>query len=72
MMIMQAKGVRKELQSLADPEKAAVLQRFFKAGQGQYGEGDVFLGVVVPKSREVARKFSQLPLEEVKALLKRS
>ena len=66
---MQAKDVRKELQSLADPEKAAVLQRFFKTGPGQYGEGDVFLGVIVPESRRVAKKFSQLPLGEVRELL---
>jgi hypothetical protein len=69
LLDMQAKDVRRELQSLADPEKAAVLQRFFKPGPGQYGEGDIFLGVIVPKSREVAKRFSQLPLEEINALL---
>jgi 3-methyladenine DNA glycosylase AlkD len=66
---MQAKDVRKELQSLADPEKAATLQRFFKTGPGQYGEGDIFLGVIVPESRRVAKKFSQLSLGEVRELL---
>lgn len=66
---MQAGDVRKELQSLANPEKAAILQRFFKTGPGQYGEGDVFLGVVVPQSRRVAKKFGQLPLQEVRELL---
>jgi 3-methyladenine DNA glycosylase AlkD len=66
---MQAKDVRKELQSLADPEKAAILQRFFKTGPGQYGEGDIFLGVMVPESRRVAKKFSQLSLGEVRELL---
>ena len=66
---MQAKDIRKELQNLSDPEKAKVMQRFFKTGPGEYGEGDIFLGVIVPKSRQVAKKFSQLPLGEVKALL---
>ena len=66
---MLAGDVRKELQSLADPDKAAILQRFFKTGPGQYGEGDIFIGVMVPQSRQVAKKFSQLPLGEVRRLL---
>jgi 3-methyladenine DNA glycosylase AlkD len=67
---MKAMDVRKELQSMADPDKAAILQRFFKTEPGQYGEGDIFIGVMVPKSRQVAKKFfSQLPLEEVRKLL---
>ena len=66
---MIAEDVRKELNNLADPEKAVVLQRFFKTGPGQYGEGDIFLGITVPKSREVAKKFSQLALEQVRILL---
>jgi 3-methyladenine DNA glycosylase AlkD len=54
---------------MADPDKAAILQRFFKTGPGQYGEGDIFIGVMVPQSRQVAKKFSQLPLEEIRMLL---
>jgi 3-methyladenine DNA glycosylase AlkD len=64
-----AADVRKELKSMADPDKAAILQRFFKTGPGQYGEGDIFIGVMVPQSRQVAKKFSQLPLGEVRTLL---
>lgn len=66
---MKAVEVRKELKSMADPDKAAILQRFFKTGLGQYGEGDIFIGVMVPQSRKVAKKFSQLQLVEVKMLL---
>ncbi len=61
--------VQKELKSMADPDKAAILQRFFKTGPSQYGEGDIFIGVMVPQSRQVAQKFSQLPLGEVRTLL---
>ena len=66
---MKAVEVRKELKSMADPGKAAILQRYFKTGLGQYGEGDIFIGVTVPQSRKVAKKFSQLQLVEVKTLL---
>src|SRR5215210_3938244 len=66
---MKAAYVRKELQSMADPDKAAILQRFFKTGPGQYGEGDIFIGVMVSQSRQVAKKFSQLPFGEVRTLL---
>ena len=54
---------------MADPNKVPILQRFFKTKPGQYGEGDIFIGVMVPQSRQVAKKFSQLPLGEVKMLL---
>src|SRR5688572_774494 len=64
-----ATDVRKELQNLADPDKAAILQRFFKTGLGQYCEGDIFIGVMVPQSRQIAKNFSQLPLGEVRTLL---
>jgi 3-methyladenine DNA glycosylase AlkD len=66
---MKAVEVRKELKGMADPDKAAILQRYFKTGLGQYGEGDIFIGVMVPQSRKVAKKFSQLQLVEVKMLL---
>src|SRR5919108_2167241 len=66
---MKAADVRKELKSMADPDKAAILRQFFKTGPGYYGEGDIFIGVMVPQSRQIAKKFSQLPLGEVRILL---
>lgn len=64
-----AHDVQEALSALADPEDAAFLQRFFKTGPGQYGEGDVFAGVRVPQTRAVAKRFADLPLTEVRALL---
>jgi len=64
-----ADDVRKELRSMADPVKAAILQRFFKTGPGQYGEGDLFMGIMVPHLRKISKKFSQLRLGEVRTLL---
>jgi 3-methyladenine DNA glycosylase AlkD len=68
-MGMKAADIQKELKGMADPDKAAILQRFFKTGAGHYGEGDIFIGIMVPQSRKIAKKFIQLPLEEVSTLL---
>lgn len=46
-----------ELQALTDPKKAEFLPKFFKVGLGQYGEGDVFMGVTVPQQRKIAAKY---------------
>ena len=66
---MTAEGIIQTLQSLGSPEKAAHLSRFFKTGVGQYGEGDCFLGVVVPQTRNVAKANKATPLDEVQRLL---
>jgi 3-methyladenine DNA glycosylase AlkD len=64
-------SVEDELKALAQADKAAFFPRFFKTGPGQYGEGDLFLGVIVPDQRKVARRFRDLPLNEVAKLLAR-
>ena len=56
-----ARTARQRLRSFGNPEQAAILARFFKAGPGQYGEGDRFIGVKVPATRKVAREFGNLP-----------
>ncbi|MDH4122353.1 MAG: DNA alkylation repair protein [Deltaproteobacteria bacterium] len=63
------KPLRAELAALANPAKAQVLQGFFKTGPGQYGQGDVFLGVVMPELRRLARAHSKLPRQDISVLL---
>jgi len=46
------------------------LQGFFKTGQGQYGEGDIFLGIRVPEVRKLAKEYKDIPLKEALTLLK--
>lgn len=58
-----------DLIQLGSPEKAAFLSRFFKTGKGQYGEGDVFLGITMPEIREIVKKYPMLALEEWTELL---
>lgn len=57
------------LDRYTDPAKAAVLQRFFKTGPGQYGAGDVFVGVTVPQTRQVARQQLAMSSENIEQLL---
>ncbi|MFH1455251.1 MAG: DNA alkylation repair protein [bacterium] len=66
---MTVEDLKKELNFYADFEKASLLQRFFKTGKGEYGEGDIFLGVIVPNTRKVAKKFIELSLSEIKKAL---
>lgn len=63
-------SLQKDLKKLADPQKAKISQRFFKTGKGEYGEGDVFLGISVPQSRKIAVNYKDLPLSDVLTLLK--
>ena len=64
-----ARDVIADLKSLASAKKAKDLQRFFKTGSGQYAEGDIFLGVMVPQNRKIAKKYSDLSLPEIKKLI---
>ncbi len=67
---MNHQTVKKNLLALANPEKAKAYARFFKTGPGEYGEGDRFLGLTTPQQREVAKKYQELCLTEIKKLLR--
>jgi 3-methyladenine DNA glycosylase AlkD len=66
---MNAKFILQELLSVASPEKAQFLQGFFKTGKGQYAEGDVMLGIVVPLTRDIVKRSPKLTLNEIEILL---
>jgi 3-methyladenine DNA glycosylase AlkD len=66
---MNAEFVLQELLSVANPEKAKFLQGFFKTGKGQYAEGDVMLGIVVPLTRDIVKRSPVLPFDEIQILL---
>lgn len=59
-----------ELKQLGDPERAKHSQRFFKTAPGEYGAGDVFLGIKVPQQRAVAKRYKMASRTDALALLK--
>ena len=62
-------NLKADLRSLALPAKAEFFPKFFKTGAGQYGEGDVFIGVTVPNQRQVAKKYKDLDSGSIEKLL---
>jgi 3-methyladenine DNA glycosylase AlkD len=57
------------LKKAENPKKAKLLQGFFKTRKGEYGEGDIFLGIVVPEQRKIAKEFSNLHVDDLQILL---
>jgi len=66
---MKVAEIQKELNSLSDSQTASFLQRFFKTGPGEYGEGDLFRGIRVPVLRKLAKEYQSLTLTETEELL---
>lgn len=63
------KIITSELQALSDDEKREIFPKFFKAGKGEYGEGDRFLGVTVPNIRAIAKLHKDISLDEIRDLM---
>ncbi len=62
-------SIKNELKIFASPEKAILLKRYFKTGKGEYGEGDLFLGLTVPQTRNIAKKFWKIELNDLIRIL---
>jgi len=69
---MSAEIVQRRLRELENPHIAIFLQKFFKTGPGEYGDGDLFRGIRVPLLRKLAKEFQHLTLTETKKLLRSS
>ena len=71
-MIKQTKIalIKKDFKKITSAKQAAILQRFFKTGKGEYGEGDIFLGIKVPVQRKLSIKYKDLALSDCINLLK--
>lgn len=68
-MVNKLNNIQKEIRSHALPIRAKLVASFFKTGKGQYGEGDVFLGLTVPLCRTISKKYVHLQIEDVLILL---
>lgn len=68
-MINSVQRLKQALTSQSDTKKAIISQRFFKTGKGEYGEGDVFLGLTVPEVRSIAIQYKTLALSDIGKLL---
>lgn len=68
--MITASEISKRLREISNAKDARFLQRFFKTGPGQYGEGDIFLGIRVPAVRKMAKEYKDLSFRETLFLLK--
>jgi len=66
---MDVQNIQRKLKQLGSKEKAKILQRFFKTGPGEYGEGDAFIGIKVPELRKLAKEYDGITTPQVKRLL---
>jgi 3-methyladenine DNA glycosylase AlkD len=66
---MFLREIRTRLDKLGDKERAEISQRFFKTRPGEYGEGDIFLGIRVPEIRKLVKAFHYITMKDVKQLL---
>jgi 3-methyladenine DNA glycosylase AlkD len=62
-------NLKQEIAKHANAKCAAIMQRYFKTGKGEYAEGDIFLGLNVGEQRKIAKKFNEVGLSELKPFL---
>lgn len=67
---MTSTQVKADINALANPTKATLAQRFFRTGKGQYGEGDLFLGLTVPAQRRIAKQYRSLSHTHIDRLMR--
>ena len=67
--MLTARAVNRDLAKLGTPARAKAAAWYFKTGKGHYGYGDIFLGVTVPEQRKLAKRYRDLPLGEISALM---
>lgn len=70
MKVNQYIQITRDIDKLSNKQKTKIYQKFFKTGKGQYAEGDKFIGLTVPQQRQLAKKYHDLPLYQIKKLLK--
>ncbi|MFN4082647.1 MAG: DNA alkylation repair protein [Bacteroidia bacterium] len=63
------KDLENEINKIADEKHAIALKRFFKTGKGQYGEGDIFIGLRNPQCRTLAKKYKTLSMVQTEILI---
>jgi len=66
---MKFTDVQKDLKKISSKKRKEANEWFFKTGKGEYGHGDKFIGVSMPKARVIAKKYINLPIPEIKKLL---
>lgn len=64
-----AQNIEDAIRAVANPEKVKILSSFFKTEKGEYGEGDLFIGVPVPITRSIVKQYLDTPLEQLEQLL---
>jgi 3-methyladenine DNA glycosylase AlkD len=67
---MATDEIAKRLKKLGSKQQAAISRKFFKTGPGEYGEGDIFIGVRVPVLRKLIKDYVDLPVEDINTLLR--
>lgn len=67
--MITARALKNDLKKSSDPIKVSFLQKYFKTRKGEYGEGDIFLGIPVPQIRRIAQHYEGLPLVDLQQLI---